>query len=342
MQRLPRSKLSGTSFEIGEELGRLSKPILKKYLSHPVYSRQANAWKKTYPIPELMTAAAQSFPDCWEELRGLSTGCGIDLDDVYIWNCKPDFAKTQHDSSTSFAVNRLANRFIVQEIWEDPCLRPYCHLVDVRPIKRPGFLALYTPGMLPGNSFSSSRAGLVQSVNLLDIPAVSKGVPSSIISRSVLGCGSLLEAIDLLMSAPRIGGAHHILAWSGEFVMLSIEATGFKVTVVPVSNKYAHTNHTVHNEQKNPSQAQNLLSRRRYAKVLEELKLLPDYPTEADVLAWLRKRPGIAAPVSLEVAAEKLNPSMTVFLRSVSSKITVQIFSSGQFKPEKFSFSVVK
>jgi hypothetical protein len=341
MQIPPRSALSGSFFEIGQELGRLSKTVLGKCLSDPAYKQQASAWKNTYPIADLMETATRHFPDCWEELRGISDGSEISLDDIYLWNCRPDLVKTKYDSSTSVAVNRLANRFIVHEEVDDPALRPYCHIVDVRPHQRPGFLALYMPGLLPGSLFSTSRAGLVQSVDLLHTPVLSTGVPSAMIARSVLQCDSLLEAMELLMTVPRMGGAHHILAWAGEFVMLSIEATGQKTSVMPISNKYAHTNHLIHSEQANGSQIPNLSSRNRYSALLDQLKSFSDYPEEADILAWLKKGP-ISSPSSNEAISnsEMPSPGITVFFRCISSNISLQIFNPDRTDMQKFSFAV--
>jgi hypothetical protein len=341
MQILPRSVISGSFFEIGLELGRLARPALGKCLSDPAYRQQASAWKQAYPIAELMETAARHFPDCWEELRGISSGSEVSLDDIYLWNCRPDLVKTKYDSSTSVAVNRLANRFIVHEVAEDPALRPYCHIVDIRPHQKPGFLALYLPGLLPGSLFSTSRAGLVQSVDLLDTPVLSTGVPSAMIARSVLQCDSLLEAMEILMTAPRMGGAHHILAWAGEFVMLSIEATAQKTSVVPISNKYAHTNHLIHSEQTSQIQLPNLSSRSRYSALLDQLKSFSDYPDEGDILAWLRS--GLTSDSSSSHASSSQEipcPGITVFFRCISSKISVQIFSPDRKDMQKLSFAV--
>lgn len=341
MQILPRSALSGSFFEIGQELGRLSKPVLGKCLSDPAYKQQASAWKNAYPIRDLMENAAHHFPDCWEELRGISAGSGIGLDDIYLWNCRPDLVKTKYDSSTSVAVNRLANRFIVHEVVEDPALRPYCHIVDVRPHRKPGFLALYMPGLLPGSLFSTSRAGLVQSVDLLHTPVLSSGVPSAMIARSVLQCESLIEAMEILMTVPRMGGAHHILAWAGEFVMLSIEATAQKTSVVPISNKYVHTNHLIHSEQASQIQLPNLSSRGRYSALLDQLKAFTDYPEEADILAWIKDGPtSSSASKQATLSSELASPSITVFFRCISSNISVQIFNPDRTDMQHFSFAV--
>ncbi|MGV3743440.1 MAG: C45 family autoproteolytic acyltransferase/hydrolase [Burkholderiaceae bacterium] len=337
MRILPRSTISGSAFEIGEQLGQLSKPVLEKLFSDPAQLRQIEAWKSTLPLDEMMAQSSRHFPECWEELRGISSGCGIELDDIYLWNCRPDLAKTVYDSSATVAVNRLANRFIVQEILEQASLQPYCRIVEVAATHQPAFLALYIPGMLPGISFSTSRAGLVQSINLLDTPANPRGVPSTFIARAVLQRTSLLEALEILTETPRMGGAHHVLAWAGEFIMLSVEATAGKVSIVPISNKYAHTNHTLHAEQADSGQASSASSRARYTMLLDELRSIADHPEEDDVLAWIRQGHD---HLCTSTHAEETNRGLTVLFRCVSKKISVQLFNANRSGTQKFSFSI--
>ncbi len=337
MRIFPRSTISGSAYEIGEQLGRLSKPALENFFSNPAYAVQVNAWKKSLPLDEMMALSSRHFPDCWEELRGISSGCGIGIEDIYLWNCRLDLLKDVHDRSATVAVNRLANRFIVQEILEPPALQSHCRMVEVKAERQPTFLALYVPGMLPGILFSASRVGLVQSINLLDTPALANGVPSAFIARAILQCGSLLEALELLNSTPRMGGAHHVLAWAGEFIMLSVEATANKVSVLPISNKYAHTNHALHTEQRVPGQAPDAVSQARYSALLEELRNVADHPVEEDILAWIKNRHGnLCSDFELEQAER----GITVLFRCVSKKISVQLFDAERTGTQRFSFSI--
>ncbi|WP_019143334.1 C45 family autoproteolytic acyltransferase/hydolase [Noviherbaspirillum massiliense] len=280
------TRIEGSPAEIGEALGRLARPVMPALLANSSTWAQLQPWRGHQRLDAMMGMTRDMLPECWDELQGMAQGIGMDAADLFLWNCRADLQGHGPDESSCVAVHRLANSMIAQKVAND--LRPegHCRIVDVQPHNRPGFLALYCPGTLPGHAFAANRRGLVQAVNLLDVPEPAEGVPSMMLCRALLGAATFADALDL-MELPRAGAAHHLLGWAGEFIMLSIEATPGTRSVEPVVRGYGHANHLVHREAQPDAQTITPSSRKRQGRMAELLKTLPDFPEERELLDLL-------------------------------------------------------
>ncbi|MCH7941986.1 MAG: peptidase C45, partial [Proteobacteria bacterium] len=122
-----------------------------------------------------------------------------------------------------------------------------CFLCRVEPADGPddgpGFTAFCYPGMLPGHAFGVNRLGLVQTINNIRPHDLTLGVPRHVISRAVLDCRTLDEAVALLQRKGRAAGFHHALAQAGDPRLLSVEAPASGCAVIEVESPLAHANH---------------------------------------------------------------------------------------------------
>lgn len=299
---MERIKIKGTPFDIGMELGRIGRPAAGMIAAALARDDAAVASARAAAV-FLLDRVQSDFPRYWDELRGMSAGLGLDIRDVFTWNCWPDVAASDSAASSTIAVNRLGYGLILHNLRLGPALARQCCLIDVEPEGKPGFLSLYVPGRLPGLAFAANRAGVVQVAGHIVGEKQGTGLPSFLVGRAVLDARSLPEALDIVMECERFGSSHHVLASSDEFVMLNITATPAGPVLMPIPNKYWHTNHRV---QKRVPEGMKTSSHERYLALGELLEQLPSHPTEYDVLAMLqslRRRPDDAPAGAAEIVA---------------------------------------
>lgn len=215
----------------------------------------------------------------------------MQLDDVFLWNCRGDVLFKTHDGCTSVALAHEDGRRILVGHNEDgdPFLRGRCWIVDVQPEDEDdkesaaGYVSFYYPGSLPGHTFGVNRAGIVQTINNLRCLAEKKagggiaaaGVPRMVLCRAVLDCRTLDEAVEMLRASPHAGGFHHLLSSTEARVLLSVEVAqqGEFSSVLDVTGggrrRYGHANHAVHPGSEHLSQIVTDSSRERQRRVDE-------------------------------------------------------------------------
>jgi hypothetical protein len=320
---MERIAIKGTPFEIGLALGRIGRPAAGMIVA--ALARDDDAVSTARAAAVFLQERVQGeFPCYWDELRGMSAGLGLDIRDVFAWNCWPDVAASDSSASSTIAVNRLGYGLVLHNLRLGPALARLCTLVDVETEGKPGFLSLYVPGRLPGLTFAANRAGVVQVAGQIVGERQGTGLPSFLVGRAVLDARSLPEALDIVMECERFGSAHHMLASSDEFVMLNATATPAGPALMPIPNKYWHTNHRV---QKRVPDGMKTSSHERYRALGELLDQLPSHPTEYDILAMLqslRMRPQDAPAGAAEIVAAE-GEIGTALIKILPKRIEVRL-----------------
>lgn len=277
-------RIAGSPLEIGKAFGQLGRPAVSKMAAHTEVWHSLMKWRGDSALVRSMDATRDLFPALWQEMQGLALGLGMDVQDVFLWNCRADFLPDTVVDSISIAVNRLNSRSILHVLQHAPLQCSPVSLVEVHPAGKPSFLSLYLAGRVPGSTIAFTRDGLVQAVNDLSVDRKNDGVPSALISRAVLGAESLADAIDGVTQCPRSGSAHHILASAHEFIMLSVEACGADRSILPISSKYIHGNAPVHRAA-HTTQGDAVQGRQPdYAKLRALLDRMPDHVSDDEML----------------------------------------------------------
>lgn len=317
-----RVAITGTSFDIGKTLGRMARPSARRIAS--VVRRDSHF----YPLcgtemPALIERIRERFPHLWEELRGISAGMDLDMQEVVLWNCMQDRLDTA--ASSTIVINRLGYRLMLNKREMAPQFAGKGKVVEVHPNGRPGYLALYIPGCLPGATFAANWAGIAQIVDSVpEQHASNDGLPTFIISRAVLDASSLSEAIDIVMECERRESAHHVLASTQEFITVAITATPFGRTLAPIPNKHWHTNHF---PDRNGSSECASSSMQRYDVLTSLMERLPAHPTEDDVLALLAPDSEAAQDaLAIQPGEDGIG---TGFLKLSPGRIEVRLYRAG-------------
>lgn len=258
VEKLTPIEARGDHFQVGLAMGRAAAgaladivPRIGRFLA---LKNDAGALKA---LGRLEAAARDAFPELMREVDGIAEGSGMDFRDVWLWNCRGDFAGGGDQSraapagcTTVMIPGGAGAPNIIGHNEDDQAeLDGHCFLARVVPDDGPAFLSFYSPGLLPGHTFGVNDAGLVQTINHIRPFDQREGIPRHVIARAVLSQSSLGDALTLLRRNDRASGFHHNLAQSGDARMLSVEAPAGGCNVEVVSDEpRAHTNHLIADE----------------------------------------------------------------------------------------------
>jgi len=251
--KLTRVEARGDHYAIGVALGEAAADALREIV--PAIAR-FKALKTNlaagHALDELESAARRAFPEFMREIDGIADGAGVDFKDVWLWNCRGDFAGGGDQSPAALAGcttvmlggSEDAAGVIGHNEDDQPELDGCCSIACIEPDDAPGFVSFYSPGLLPGHTFAVNDAGLVQTINHIRPFDQQAGIPRHLIARAVMAQSSLDDALQLLGRDDRASGFHHNLGMAGDQRLLSVEApaSGYSVGVV-LNEPSAHTNH---------------------------------------------------------------------------------------------------
>jgi len=252
----PKIKAGGDAYSFGRQIGeRVAAAFKGRVLGHPEFAESAKEWKGSDHVSELSRQARDAFPRYHRELEGMADGAGVDLEDLLIWNFRGDLRfrpgpspaaeAALAEGCTSVMIPGDAERPGIIAHNEDgaPELDGGCFWLSAQPDGGLAFETFLYPGMLPGNSFAVNAAGLVQAINNIRAHDLKRGIPRHFITRAVLDCRTLDEAVRVISREDRAAGFHHNLGQAGDPRLLSIEAPASGCAVRPVTAPSAHANH---------------------------------------------------------------------------------------------------
>ncbi|SCB44254.1 C45 family autoproteolytic acyltransferase/hydolase [Rhizobium multihospitium] len=243
--RLSGIEIAGEPFEIGLQLGRHGAGTVHSHLVRTHAWAYVTNSKDDDRVQAARRLTETLFPRYFEELLGLAAGLELPLEDVFAWNCRGDIWAMSPDGCTTVQIPG-AEPIIAHNEDGDPGLRRGCALATARPSEGRAFTAFVYPASLPGHTFAVNEAGLVVTVNNIRSRETGCGLPRMVVTRALLDCGSLDEAVDRVRTAPRAGAFHLTLARSGEADILSMEFTHKNLSVQTVRSPSSHANHLIH------------------------------------------------------------------------------------------------
>ncbi|MGE0005753.1 MAG: C45 family autoproteolytic acyltransferase/hydrolase [Parvibaculaceae bacterium] len=259
---LPVIEIAGRPYDAGAALGRHAAAIANGYLTRTHAWASVMAFRDDPRIAAARHMVEARFPRYWQELRGLADGLGLAFDDVFAWNCRGDVWAMAPDGCTTVLLPG-APPVLAHNEDGHAGLRNGCAIALVRSDGGRPFAAFLYPASLPGHAFAVTGAGLVQTVNNIRAQRAGHGLPRMVLTRAVLDCGGIDEAVGLIRGAARAGAFHIGLAQAGDPRLVSVEFTHSGCSVRVPARPECHANHLVHPDIRSEDQIVTASSRSR-------------------------------------------------------------------------------
>ncbi|MFW5680049.1 MAG: C45 family autoproteolytic acyltransferase/hydrolase, partial [Pseudomonadota bacterium] len=224
---LPVVRAAGDPFERGRALGLHARQAIHEAVRRTAGFQGLLRWRGAPELAALEAAARARFPAYVAEVEGLASGADWSFEEAFLWNCRGDLRSlddTKVIGCTTLFDATPANYLIAHNEDGAPEFAEAGFMVDWRPSEGLAAWSFAYPGMLLGHSFAVNAKGLVQTINNIRANDAQPGVPRHFVTRAILDCADLDEALDLIVDGPRASGFHHGLAQAGDPRILSVEA----------------------------------------------------------------------------------------------------------------------
>lgn len=238
-------EISGAPFDVGIELGRIGAPAVHADLLKTRAWASVMAMRDDPRLGAMLEETEARYPRYMAELRGIAEGTGLSFEEIFAWNCRGDLWAMAPDGCTTVQIPGK-RRVIAHNEDGLPVLRSHCAIVRVASEGGTPFTSFVYPGSLPGHTFAATDAGLVATVNNIRPRDCAPGVPRMVLTRALLDCASLDEAVAHLRGTSRAGAFHVSLARIGDPRLLSVEFTSTAVSVTEITAPAVHSNHLIH------------------------------------------------------------------------------------------------
>jgi len=245
---------AASPYERGVQYGEQAREKIRAGIEdyRKLFSDTSNmSWEaiKNYAL-DYIPAVQELFPEIVEEVKGISAGAGVGLDEIMVLNCRYEITKfPKPKECTSFAVLPEASKDGVTYVGQNWDYR--AGIIDnivVLHIEEEGgtrIFGLAEAGQVIRNGFNSNGVGLCAN-NLQSIyDDKGKGIPVTFLRRRVLSCHSFDEARKLIINAERSVSCNFMLA-SSEGKAADLETyPGGTDLLLPVDGIITHANHFV-------------------------------------------------------------------------------------------------
>ena len=249
---------AGSPEEIGQTVGRsVAESFKLAVLNNKEFVTTADTFLGSDYLKALSDAAERAYPKHMRELSAMADAIGIDLETLFLWNCRgdlrfpPETAQARLDALSDGCTTILSpgnfehgvpaliahnedgsGEFMAHRYW-----------LRAQPDDAPAFESYLYPGMLAGHSVAVNRAGLIQTINNIRADDLKPGIPRHFICRAVLEATTIPDAISHLRRDDRASGFHHAIGMLGEASPLSVEAPASGSVIRIVDTPQAHANH---------------------------------------------------------------------------------------------------
>ena len=252
IRTFPYLEIKGTHYELGRAIGEMFRGKIQETIEdrqkmiphYQLYQTKSERYAKT---------AMESYPKLMDELKGMADGAQVSFIDLFFHNCPEVYdkellvewdreqAETEEHCTIAVSFNDKGAIIGHNEDWGIESLDELYILKAT--IGETTFLGLNYATSLPGTSAALNNWGLVQCINEL-YQETNIGVPKCFVSRAILECKTLPEALSVIINTKRAAGYNHLLV-QGDHVW-DIEIAGHDIDIQKKEKTpYVHTNHCI-------------------------------------------------------------------------------------------------
>ncbi|EJD00494.1 acyl-CoA:6-aminopenicillanic-acid-acyltransferase [Fomitiporia mediterranea MF3/22] len=257
---IPRIDLSGSSYEIGLQHGRLLRSQIQSQLTvyHSIFKALSGlSWPKVLEFAEAFQPTIQRLaPELYSEMEGIAQGAGVPLIEIVALNSRSEIALgTLDDGCTSLAwtledsQRNGSRRQILAQNWD--WTEDVGKNLAKASITQPGVPKIWMviePGIVGKIGFNSSSVGVC--LNAIRARSISTSLlPIHLLLRIALQCTSVDHAISEI---ERLGGpasSQHILIADSKSGGRGLEVSPLGSVCLPpdANGVVVHTNHFLEN-----------------------------------------------------------------------------------------------
>jgi predicted choloylglycine hydrolase len=244
----------GSHSEIGLAIGKAFRHQIQKTLSDNVelqktflsFHRTAEGERLYQKLIQLHNSR---FPQYLSELKGISEGAEVPLEELFLVNLRGEYRSYVKASSNSgcstCSVLTPDNAVFGHNEDGSPIYNDQLYLMRVEITGKPAFTALCYPGFLPGNSCGFNQEGICFSVNSLQPTRVAIGAGRHFIARSLFEAKNLDEAIQRVTIHGRASGFNYTIGSMRERRMVDVEVSPTNHKVFEIKGCFFHANHYI-------------------------------------------------------------------------------------------------
>jgi isopenicillin-N N-acyltransferase like protein len=266
--RYPRIRVSGGSYERGEQYGRAARDqVLHSKAGYARAFAHAAGWSWEQALEAsapLLPVVRESFPAYVQEMEGIAEGSGLSFEDVFAMNARTEvmWAGTVRQSEelrgsfarecSSFALlpTRTADRHTyVGQTW-DWLVHGFESVVvlEAEQDEGPNYVTVVEAGLLAKSSLNSSGLGVCVNTLVTSEDRGGAGVPFHVLIRALADCHSLTDAVYTLSKHWRSSSGNFMLGHV-DGAVLNLETSpgdAHGVTPqLPENGALVHTNHFI-------------------------------------------------------------------------------------------------
>ncbi len=327
---IPTFSISGSAFDIGYQIGQHSVPIMKSYMIQSPTWQELIKWQKSSRLTEMQSIVQQKLPVFYREIEGIAAGVGLDVKEIFLWNCRGDLLEDLAEGCTTIAVPGLNSILIGHNEDGDPLFRNHVFIADITPEKGTGFTSFVYPCSIPGHTFALTHSGLIQTVNNLRPKFKGSGLPRQFLARAILDAKDLDDAVDMFNRFDRSGGFHYLLAQAGDDRIFSIESISERLSLEMVTEPFGHANHLIHQQMSHTPQFTTGSSHSRQVRIDEICRESTKSLAQDDVCRalWDQKNRGLPIYRDDRLDPDNENTLATAVFEIGNQEVDFSVYSS--------------
>ncbi len=271
---LPVFKAKGTNYEIGYSIGTQAKEYIHAAIKENLIQLGLKYFEVLKPswLGKMNTFANKFYPEYMEELKGLSEGADLVLEDILKLNW---MASLELESCSTLILKSekeillLHNEDMIHETGK------YSYICDIETLSGLNIICFCYPGSLPGNAFGFNSNGIVFSGNDVPHPEQKPGLPRILNDRALCEADSIEHVKSIILKKERNAGFNHNIVSQKEFRAINLEYTSSRAELTEIKDKFFHTNHYLSPKFSDvhiPSLEENSTTQIRYNRGIELLK----------------------------------------------------------------------
>src|SRR5699024_7578916 len=101
MNSLEYFEISGSPYELGQQLGAFGADAVRKHLIHTSAWAELMLWRKHPTVSQMQKWVHDHFPNICDELCGLADVLDLPIEDIFIWNGRSIFCVHAFDGFSS-------------------------------------------------------------------------------------------------------------------------------------------------------------------------------------------------------------------------------------------------